>query len=89
MPPCCTKHLASAGSVACALPPALPLHGAYLEPPFSSSNFNHINFLKTGRSHITAQLKSFEATKRMNFPHLLQSLYEDNCKVLETRQFLL
>lgn len=89
MPPCCAKYPASAGSVTCALPPALLLHGAYLEPSFSSSNFNRINFLNTGQSHITAQLKSLESTKRMNFTHLFQSLYEDNCKELETKQFWL
>lgn len=89
MPPCCAKYPASAGSVTCALPPALLLHGAYLEPSFSSSNFNRIDFLNTGQSHITAQPKPLESTKRMNFTHLLQSLYEDNCKEVKMYQFWL
>lgn len=62
-PPCYAKYPVSTGSVTCAFPPALLLHSAYLEPSFSSWNFNHISFLNRGLSHITAQQKSLESTE--------------------------
>lgn len=52
----------------CAFPPALLLHSAYLEPSFTSSNFNHISFLSTSLSHITAQPKSLESTEDEFYP---------------------
>lgn len=62
-PPCCAKYPASTGWVTCAFPPALLLHPAYLEPSSTSWNFNHISFLNTSLSHITAQQKSLESTE--------------------------
>lgn len=68
MPPRCAKYPVSTVSVTCAFPPALLLHSAYLEPSFTSSNFNHISFLSTGLSHITAQPKSLESTEDEFYP---------------------
>lgn len=67
-PPCCAKYPASTGWVTCAFPPALLLHPAYLEPSSTSWNFNHISFLNTSLSHITAQQKSLESTEDEFYP---------------------
>lgn len=79
-PLCDAKYPASTGNATCAFPPALLLHGAYLEPSFTSWNFNLISFLKKA-CLILLLNKSLWNQQRINFIHLLQCIHEDNLKI--------